>query len=281
MKKISYLSFLILFLYSTAYSQNKLDKSKQELNSSSSRSTQTSSSSFSSSKKKSKNESPNLFADLFVDLFVYTTYGAVKYGIVGDYKNENHLHSSLTPYPFYNNQSGNFESTDTVSIKKNLARIDLENSFVYSNNTLYGNHLKAKIRPSQYFYFQTDFHQLFEFNDIDHTSSRLSLFHFNFCYDRIRLEKFNFGWTLGASYVGNEVRKAGFSYGLTVDYFLNKRISFSGAAKWSSINSSPVNSLELQSKFHRKNYFFSLGYENLKIASPSYNLIALGGGIYF
>jgi hypothetical protein len=160
-------------------------------------------------------------------------------------------------------------------------RFDVENSFIYSSNDLFGNHLKAKIRPFQYFYLQSDFHQLYEFDKIENTDSRLSLFHFNLGYDRIRFEKFNLGWTLGASYVGNEVKKAGFSYGLNAEYFMGNHISFMASGKWSKINMQSVNAFELQSKFHRKNYFFSLGFEHLKIATPTYNFISLGGGIYF
>jgi hypothetical protein len=47
------------------------------------------------------------------------------------------------------------------------------------------------------------------------------------------------------------------------------------------INGLPVNSFELRGKYHKKNYFFSLGYEHLKIASPNYNFVTLGTGIYF
>lgn len=86
---------------------------------------------------------------------------------------------------------------------------------------------------------------------------------------------------MGATYVGNEVKKAGFAYGLNAEYFMGNHISFLGSAKWSKINTLPVNTFELQSKFHRKNYFFSLGFEHLKIANPTYNFVALGGGIYF
>lgn len=278
MKKILLLLFVSFSV--VTFGQNKIDKSKKELNSNSgNKQTKTSYSNSSSSSKSSSDDS--FFGNIVIDIFMYATFGVFKYGVVGDYGNENHLYSNLTPYPYYNGKSGNYESSDSVSIAGNKARFDIENSFVYSNNDLFGNHLKAKIRPFQYFYFQTDFHQLFEINKIDNTNNRLSLFQFNLNYDRIRFEKFNFGWNLGATYVGNEVKKAGFAYGLNADYFMNKNISFSASAKWSQINSRPVNAFELQSKFHRKNHFFALGFEHLKIATPTYNFIALGGGIYF
>lgn len=266
-----------LLINNPLLAQNKLDKSKKELNQGSSKEVNRSNSSSNSTTKNLAVENP------FLQIAGYIFFGAFKYGLIGDYKNENHLYSNVTPYPYYNGTSGNFENYETDTIKKNEFRIDLENYFIYNDNDLFGNHLKAKIRPFQYFQIQTDFHQLYEFEKIENSTStyRLSLFHFNLGYDRIRLEKFNLGWTLGASYVGNEVRKGGFSYGVNADYFMNNHISFSAAAKWSKINQQNLHAYELQSKFHRKNYFFSLGFEHLKIATPTYSFIALGGGIYF
>ena len=283
-KQLLFVILIILLINSNQnFAQNKLDKSKKELNSGSSGKNQ-SSTSYSSSSGSSKSKSSsgdNIIGRAIADIFLYATFGIFKYGIIGDYKNENHLFSNLTPYPYYNKESGNFENSDTVSVSKNKSRFEIETNFVYENNNLYGNHLKAKIRPFQYFYLQSDFHQLFEFDKIDNTNNRLSLFQFNIGYDRIRFEKFNFGWTLGATYVGNEVKKTGFAYGLNAEYFMGNRISFLGSGKWSRINGFPVNTFELQSKFHRKNYFFSLGFEHMKIATPNYNFITIGGGIYF
>jgi hypothetical protein len=281
MKKNILLFFSLIYIAS--FGQNKLDKSKSELNSGGSNKNH-SSTSYSSSSGSSKSKSSNgekILGEVIADIFIYATFGVFKYGVVGDYNNENHLYNNLTPYPYYNRKSGNFENSDTVSITINKSRLDIENSFVYNSSALFGNHLKAKIRPFKYFYLQTDFHQLFEINKIDNTANRLSLFQFNLNYDRIRLEKFNFGWNLGATYVGNEVKKAGFAYGLNAEYFMENRISFLAAAKWSQINNLPVNTYELKGKFHRNNYYFSLGLEHLKIATPTYTLVALGGGIYF
>ena len=249
----------------------KLETSKKELNANSGNNSQTTTS---ESGKNNTDQPDNPLLGFLFDI----TFGLMKLGFVGDYRTENHLDNNVTPYPFYNSKSGNFEPQDSVF--KTSFRIDLEDHFIYNHSDLYGNHLKAKIRPFQYFYFQTDYRQLYEFR-LDHTTDNLSLLHFNFVYDRIRFEKFNFGWTLGASYVGNNVKKAGFNYGLTADYFMTNNFSFSAAAKWSQINSQPVNAFEFQAKRHVKNYFFALGFQRLKIASPTYNFVTLGGGIYF
>lgn len=272
MKK--YFCLLLVFAFSISfYGQNKTEKSKNELRSNSS-------SSSSSTVSKSSGSDSDGESGILVDVFVNIGLGIFKYGMIGDYTTEDHLYNKLSEYPFYNTQSGNYDGSDTVVVGKSKFRLDFEDKFLYSNNDLFGNHLNLKIRPFQYFYLQTDFRQIAEINRIDDTNNSLSLFHFNFCYDRVRLERFDLGWSLGASYVGNEVKKGGFSYGLSAAYFMTKNFSFSGSAKWSRINQQPVNAFEIEGKLHKKKCFFTAGFEHLKIASPTYNFISLGGGIY-
>ncbi|MGH2666212.1 hypothetical protein [Flavobacterium sp.] len=273
MKKYGYLILLFVFS-STLYCQNKTEKSKKELNSNSSSSS--SSTTTSRSSGSDNGEELGLAAELFLNIGL----GVFKYGLIGDYTMEDHLYNKVSEYPFYNNKSGNYDGCDTVVVEKNKFRIDFEDKFLYSNNDLFGNHINLKIRPFQYFYLQADFRLIVEINRIDATNNSLSLSHFNLCYDRVRTGKFDFGWSLGASYVGNEVKKGGFSYGLSANYFMTKNFSFSGSAKWSKINGHPVNAFEIEGKLHRKKCFFTGGFEHLKIATPTYNFISLGGGIY-
>lgn len=270
---------ILFLLFSAAcFSQNKLEQSKNELKAApaSDRSTGTSRSNNSGTSAVDEDA-----ASIFMEVIGYTVGAVFKYGIVGDYNNEDHLYSSLSPYPFYNLKSGNYERTAVDSIGPPYGRIDIEDHFIYSYNKLYGNHLKVKGRPCQYLYFQGEWHQLFESNKVENTSDGLSLFHLNLCYDRIRFEKFNLGWSLGASYVGSGVNKAGFSYGVSAEYFMLQRISFAGSANWSRINGQPVNVFGLSGRFYKRRHFLSLGYERLKIATPNYNFISIGAGIYF
>lgn len=274
MKKIVCLSLLLLSC-NIVLSQSKVSQSKSELNSSSS----SSGNSGNSGSGRSNSSSDD---DDEVSIWVEITWGIFKYGFIGDYKHEDHLYSNLTDYPYYNKESGNYENyevNEAENSKKNF-RFDLQNNLLYSNKDLYANHLKLKIRPFQYFYVQTDFRQIFEINKATHATDRLSLFNFNLGYDRVRLENFNLGWTIGSTYVGNEVKKAGFSFGLNTEIFIGHNISLLAAAKWSTINSQPVHIYELEAKYHVKRGFVSLGYEHLKIASPTYNFVSLGGGIY-
>ena len=88
-------------------------------------------------------------------------------------------------------------------------------------------------------------------------------------------------WTLESTYIANDIQKVGFSYGIHTDVFVIKNTSFNCAMLWSNINNLPVNSFEIRGKYHKKNYFYALGYEHIKIASPNYNYITFGAGIYF
>ena len=263
---------------STYSFSQKIDKSKNELKSGNSSSSSSSSNASTTNSSRSSSESNDFgLVGLLAEGFLYVTF----YSTIGDYNSENHLYNSLSKYPYFDGKSGNFLNDGDTDAYTNKMRFDVENHFLYSSNSTFGNHLKAKIRPFQYFYAQADYRELFEKNIFTDKLSNLSLFQFNIGYDRIRFEKFNFGWTLGATYVGNDVQKAGFSYGLNADVFAIKNISFNSAMLWSKINGSPVNSFEIRGKYHKKNYFFSLGYEHLKVATPTYNYITLGTGIYF
>ncbi|MES2575538.1 MAG: hypothetical protein V4572_11385 [Bacteroidota bacterium] len=273
--KRNYLIIILLFWNNLYLNAQAIDKSKKELNSSKSKSSK-------NTRKSNDSDSSHVDSDdvgFFIELFGYMALGAFKYGLIGDYNNEDHLHNNLNSHPFSLNGKGNYSRTDTLGT--NNFRLDLEDHYLTGGGSINGNHLDVKIRPSKYFYFKTDYFELFEKNGFTNQTDRLSLCYFNLAYDRVRLDNFNLGWTIGASYVGSGVNKTGFSCGLNATYFLRQNISVSIDSKWSSINHNPVNSLELKGKYFRKNFFGSLSYERLKIASPVYNLIGIGGGIYF
>lgn len=264
---------IFLLLNFIGYSQ-KIDKSKKELNASSSNSN-TSSSSTSSRNSSARSSINNDDVPLLLQIAGYISYGI----LIGNYTYENHLDYNLTAHPFDGKNIGNYSEFDSIS-KKNF-RLDIENQFLFNTNQLFGNHLDIKIRPSKYFYFDTDYYQIFEYDQIRDKTDNLSLFQFNLAYDRLRFENFNLGWTIGCGYIANGVNKFGFNYGLNAEYFLDKKISFQVDRKWSNINYQPVNSFKICGKYYKEHYFFSLGFENLKIATPTYNFIAFGAGIYF
>ncbi|HLN94734.1 MAG TPA: hypothetical protein VK183_03795 [Flavobacterium sp.] len=212
----------------------------------------------------------------FLDLFLDITFALFKFGVIGDYNSEDHLYKSVSSYPFYREGIGNYRD----SIEDNLGRLDISNRFLSDFRNIQANHLKVTGRPFQYIYARADWHQLREAfrNQPD---DGLALFQLHVCYDRIRLPRFNMGWHLGVTYVGSGVNKAGVSAGVSAEVFLKKRWSFAGSATWSAVNESPVKVFELSSRYHLKNYFVSAGYEHLRIASPRYDFLGIGGGVYF
>ena len=260
----------VLFLNFNLFSQS-VGNSKKQLNSGSSST---------SSSRKSSSSSSNYASDIDFFIGMFQTFGFITYGVlVGDYENENNLSNNLNSHPFSARGRGNYVASDTIS-KINF-RIDIENKYLMANNSVSGNHLDLKIHPSKYFYFSTDWYQLSEKNIFTNKQDQLSLYFFNFAYDRIRLENFNIGWTMGASYVANDVKRGGFSYGINGEYFLDANMSIQVDAKLSIINSIPANAFALKLKYFKNNYFGTVAYENLQIASPKYNFIRLGAGIYF
>ncbi|MFT3911659.1 MAG: hypothetical protein QM737_19710 [Ferruginibacter sp.] len=267
-----FLLFSVLISFQS-FSQGKIDKSKQELKKGTKKETSQATSSGQSSQPGDDKSLGESFAEIVAEIFLYITY----YSTIGDYKTEKHLHSELTKYPYYNNRSGNYEKPGPGLHSKKHFRFDLDYQFMYSDKNLVGNHFKCNIRPFQYFYMQAQYHQLTEHN-INNTDSKLSLYNFNLCYDRLRFEKYNLGWKLGMCYVGNNVNRGGFSAGFQGEAFFVKPVSLYISQQWGSIRSVPVNELEIAGRLHIKRYHLQLGYEHLKIGSPKYDYIFLGAG---
>jgi hypothetical protein len=282
MKPTTLLTLLAAFfvLQNKGYAQSKIDTSKKELTEKEGVNYNKSSSS-SSSSSFSDSDDDNILKDIIVGAFMYTVGGVGYYGLIGDYKNEDHLYNDLTRYPFQQEGAGNFYNPKFGENKVYVFRVDAKDKLMYSNADLYGNHLEAKIRPLNAFYLKTDYYQLFEHNNFNGNTDKLSLFYVNFAYDRIRFQRFNLGWMAGASYVGGDVNKAGFSFGANTEFFLKKDFSFLASAKWSFINGKPVHAYEAEVRYHKKNFFATAGFEQLIIASPHYNFATLGGGLYF
>jgi hypothetical protein len=153
MKKIYLFIFTFLVLNSNCFSQS-IDRSKKELSSNKNSSSSSSRSSNNSSRLSSSDD-----IGLFLEIFGYVTYGVFKYGLIGDYNNENHLQNNLNTHPFSENGRGNYSEIDSIGAK--TFRLDVENKFITAGNIIKGNHLDIKIRPSKYFYLLSDWYQLY------------------------------------------------------------------------------------------------------------------------
>lgn len=224
--------------------------------------------------------SSSTYNDPFTDLFfkVFMCVGA--YSLVGSYSNEDHLHNELTPYPYFDSRSGNYTGDDASAYLLKPFRFDIDERILIGGSETFGNHLNFQFRPFQYAYLQADYVQLFDSNNSEYQRKDHSVFYLNLCYDRLRFSRFNLGWTIGASYVGNEMRRWGFCFGLNAAAFFSKNISLYSSMKWSRVSNRPVNEFETKVRYHHKKFFYSLGYENLKVATPRYDLLSVGAGVY-
>jgi len=272
--KICTYLFFIFFSINNCFGQTDLDTSKNELNKGKRNDIQQDYNQQHQTYNSSKNFGDGLKDNIVGDLMIYI--GAA---IVGNYATEDQLYNPLSKYPYLDPLNGNYTKPGSANVYKHI-RFDIEDQFLFSNKDLYGNHLKAKLRPFHYFYFQSEMFQLFEYNRPADKHSNLLLYNLDFCYDRLRFERFNIGLTAGANYVANDVKKGGFAFGFNTDIFIAKPISIYSSVKWSGINGQSVNTLEIQGRYHQKNFFVSLGYQHLKIAVPKYNFVSLGIGIY-
>jgi len=258
--------FLIISFLFSGYGQSKLEKSKNQV----------------AKEKTTTPKNPNTSdqsgssdgIQFIANIIIYTA-GPTLFGL---YAKEDHLHNRLTAYPYADGESGNYKKMDNYSeIKK--TRIDLSNAFLMGTN-LYANHFKVKYRPTYVLYFQADYFELFEPKFNEKGFHNLSLFNFNLCYDRIRTKEFTLGWTIGASYIANSVKKFGFNYGLQLEGFFKRNISLFSSIKGSRINGSPVTQFEAALRYHYKKASVSFGYERIKLASSVFNFPALGLGLY-
>ena len=146
---------LLFFTFSSSLYAQKIDKSKDELKAGKedNRPPLPTEPTYQNSTTTSRD------SDDFDDLSTLAFFGkigfyAFLYGGIGDYENEDHLFSILSPYPYFDNKTGNYMKYDEKyeEESKDIIRFDVENHFLYGNNASFGNHLKGKFRPFQYFY---------------------------------------------------------------------------------------------------------------------------------
>ncbi len=273
LKKYIFLLFTFICI-ENGFAQTDLNTSKRELNKEQKKNnTPQEYTAPKSTYRDGKDLESELIGSIVGNLFAYLIVG-----MVGNYSTEDHLHNCVSKYPYRSAIDGNYTRVDS-NVHKGV-RLDIEDHFLYSNKDLSGNHLKAKLRPFEYFYFQTEMFQLFQYDHTLNKYENLLLYNLDFCYDRLRYERFNLGFTMGANYIANDVKKGGFAFGFNTEIFVTKPITLYASVKWSGINANPVNTYELQGKYHIKNFYISAGYQHMRIASPSYRFVAIGLGIY-
>lgn len=276
MKSLFIISLLMLSL--TVFGQGKIDKAEKSLKK------EEQSSSFSTWQTGVSNSRDNDdFTDnpLLQELSFLILKGAslVTYGFLFESPfemNQKGHNASLTQFPYINKQKGNYSYTNDNT--KEVA-ILLENNFVMEDKSFYGNDLKTELRFLKRFAIELEYLQLWE-NAPDINNNSLAMYQALAKYYRIRTEKFDAWWALGASYVDGTIDQVGFSYGLGGSLFVAHPLSIGVNFDQTFINSNTINKLNALLNYHKGRGKISTGYQHLKLGSVRVPMLSFGIGLY-
>ncbi len=262
---------IIAFTSQNAFGQGKLEEVKSEAEKP--KTEETTNQTKSSGKAKVGLPSANFFEAVIIPL-VFTYYV-----VIGDYSEEEHLHNIVSAFPYHTSSCGNYTPLALYDSTYSNARVDFMENVLLAPD-LYANHLKIRIRPTHVFYLQIDYIELLEPRLRESGFDNLSVFNFNLCYDRFRLKNVNLGWTLGMNMIGTDPVRAGFTYGLSLEYFTPWQISLLASMRGSKINSRPLDQLEVYARYSVGRFMITAGYEHIRLYSLGQNFVGLGFNFY-
>ena len=273
------LIFSIITLYQPIFAQGKLDRAqksieKNEKNSSSSRSRYASRDSNGSDSRGSL--AAEIFGPIFIDAFFFITYGA----LIETPMERDHLASNsvLTKYPYNESNKGNYSyewGADTKSVN-----LDISNRFIAENSKLYGNHLNTEFHFVPRISLEADYLQLWE-ESVNFQKNTLATYTFLAKYHRVRTEKFNAWWAIGATHIDGLANETGFTYGLGAEVFMARPLSLELIFNHTFVNNETLLKFTPNLNYHFKRLKLQGGYEYLKIGSESFSFISTGLGIIF
>jgi len=271
---------LFLIFQHASYSQGKITKAEEDLNKENSTTSRSHSINKSTTTYNNNDSEGSFLSDviggLFIQLFAYTAYGVA---IESPFE-INHKASGayLTKHPYSNTNTGkySYDWNDNTEIFTTT----ISNRLIYESNSVYGNHLNLDIRFLKRIALELDFLQLWEQNTNVQRNS-LGIYTALAKYNRVRTERFNASWGLGAAYVAGHVNKLGFTYGLSAELFFAKPLSLESNFTQTLVNSETINKFNGLLNYHKKQYKYILGYEHLQIGSVPFSNATVGFGISF
>lgn len=268
MKKIIY---LFLLCSSVGFSQHKLKKAKENLaknnikmyrvssvNSNEDREeTSKSTSSFS-------DELSNSFLGILGDVILFASLGV----IVGDAEKR-----GITPYPYFD--GGEF----TTSFYENSKRSNFRIGANYLFNSVKAIELNGLYKPIPIVGIEASYLHFSEKNRGEAAYLDVSSLMVN--YNRFRERYFSVWWGVGATYIGNEVDRVGFTYGVGTEIYPWNPVSIHFSWKESILNNSSLSLLKAQLKVHfKKNAIYS-GYHQYDVGGVLFNGAVIGAEYTF
>lgn len=259
---------LVLCLFpAVVFSQNKLKKAKESLNSK----TTTTKTTYrnvrvSKGKSTSKTNFENPFNSLLLEIGFYATLGVA----VGQAQERD-----LNPYPYFYDNEGEYAAELSDTGRKQSLKLGAN----YIFNKVNGLEFNATYKPLPIIGIEASYLHFSEKNRINTEVLDITSVLVN--YHRIRNKNISIWWGLGATYVGNEVNKIGFAYNLGTEIYPIKPISVYVSWKESFINKRSVGIFKSQLKYHLKNKALFVGYHHYQIGSERISAPALGFEITF
>ena len=267
-----YLITLMLFLTTSGiYGQGKLEQAEEDLKSEKRHE---------SSNNENYDSDDNVFistlGEVFINLAFYS-FLAIFIESPGEFE---HLASSasITKYPYYDSNKGNFSYAWDGSIT--ASRFTISTRYIYENARIDGNHLKMEVSFLKRLGLEFDYLQLWE-NNPSFGDNSLAMYNFLAKYKRVRTEQFDAWWGVGGTYIDGSVNDWGFTFGLGAELFIANPISIESNFKQTNINSASTNNFNALLNYHIKRYKVSGGYEHLKIGNQKFSMMSLGFCVSF
>lgn len=265
MKKFIICICMTFFIVDIGFSQGRINKAENSLNN-----------------RESKNwDSDSDNSWLFV-LFYYPLEALVfsYYVIIGpDDGVENKTGEVfITNYPYKYTNKGNY----TYNIEEDIShfRTEISGRYLFGNRSLKGMHLTSSMRFFKRLELEIDYHQLWE-NSVNYGNDKLAIYNMLLQYHRVRFEKFDAWWGIGASHVAGDVNRYGFTYSLGSEFFFVKPVSAEINFNQTFINSETVNKFNALLNYHVNQCKVTVGYENLKIGTQNFSMMTFGGAVFF
>ena len=268
--------YIIFFICLTSYGQSKIEKAERSLK----KESVTTSKNRRESKTKDTYFNNDFFLEtigpLIIEGFFYLSYYTfIEFPSEYEHRASNAI---INKFPYYNSNKGNYSyDRDEAST---LFRGALENRYIFENSRINGNHFNLDMRFLKRYGFEVDYLQLWEDNP-NFGKNTLAVFSALAKYYRVRTERFDLWWGLGASYVSGGVNQFGFTYGLGSEVFLAKPISIMSNYNQTVMNNETINKFSALLNYHINQYKISGGYERIKIGSQGFSTMALGIGFFF
>ncbi|MFI1772994.1 hypothetical protein [Thalassobellus citreus] len=271
--------YFVFFIGISSYGQSKIKRAEESLKEKED-TIKSYNTNYSSNEDNDNNSNNDFLTELvggvFVQIFAYTAYGIA---FESPFEEEHQASNAyLSKYPYFNSKKGNYTyewNKDTP-----IFRTSLSARYIMENSRLKGSQLNMDMRFLKRLGLELNYLQLWE-NNPNFGKDHLAIYTALAKYHRVRTEKFNAWWGLGATYVNGAVNELGLTYGLGAELFFAKPLSLEINFNQTFINSESIDKFNALINYHIKKHKLIMGYEYLQIGNQNFSTPTLGVGLFF